>query len=137
MSISFINSNTFQIPILLSKTDKTLFIIKNSLDYSESSSIYVSIRSLIPPDLYLRHENSKIKISKYDQSILFRQDATFKLIFNQKKDLLAFQAINLPDYSYIATNEENTTNLTLIQLTQPIQINKFNKRFIFRLIPAI
>jgi hypothetical protein len=56
--------------------------MKQGLETLDSSPVYVSFLSLSIPNLYLRHEEEKIKIAKYDQSNFFRQDATFKLIFD-------------------------------------------------------
>lgn len=135
-SISFIDLNTFQIPISLSTINKTIFIMKKNLDFPDASSVYASFVSLIPPDLYLHHENGQIIISKYDQSILFRQDSTFKLIFDHKNNLIAFQLINVPDYVYIGVDSQNNPDLTLIQSKEQVTIDEFHKKFIFKIISA-
>jgi len=135
ISIKMIDSNICQTSVLMSTIDKTLFILKKGLDLSDTSSIYVSFVSLIQPDLYLRHENGRISIAKYDQSILFRQDATFKLIVDHEKDLVAFQAINVPDYFCLGLDNKNHSNLILNKCENTI-IDKLDRRFVFKIIAA-
>jgi hypothetical protein len=136
MSISNFDSSNIQIPIIMSIEKKSLFKIKRGLDFSDASSIYVSFVSLIPSDLYLRHENGRIIIEKNDQTILFRQDATFKLIFDYEKDFVAIQAINLPDYFYLAVDNEEHSNLTLKKCEEQTPVNELDQRFLFKIIPA-
>jgi len=136
MSISTFDSNDFQISVTMSIEKKSLFQIKKGLDLSDPSSIYVSFVCLIPSDLYLRHKNGRIIIEKNDQTILFRQDATFKLIFDYENDLVVIQAINLPDYFYLAVDNEKYSNLILTKCEKQMTIDKLDERFLFKVIPA-
>jgi hypothetical protein len=123
----------------MSQIDRSLFIIRDGLDKNiiekDSSTIYVSFSSILSSNTYLRHESARIKLTKNDQSTLFKQDATFKLLFSKnKKDLIAFESINLPSF-FVAVDQETQTALVLIQ-PQQIQtdIELLDKRFLFKFV---
>ncbi|CAF0766706.1 unnamed protein product [Adineta steineri] len=137
ISISYFNSNSLSILVSMSMKDRTLFSMKKGLDLVDTSSIYVSFKYFFSSNFYLRHEFSRLKLSKSDESILFRQDATFKLIFNYENDNVAFQAINLPYYSFLALDYETNTSLILIKYDQKIKFDQLDNRFIFKIIFAM
>jgi hypothetical protein len=118
----------------MSLKDKSLFIITEGLNLLDRSSVYISFVLLSLPNLYLRHQDDRVRFSKDDQSLLFRQDAMFKLIFDRERDLVAFQTINLPDYFYLALDNQTDTILVVIKLEPHITIDKFDKRFLFKII---
>lgn len=64
------------------KKDKSSFLITKGL-----SSLDLSFITLLLPNFYLRHEDGRIKLAKNDQTDLFKQDSTFKLIFDYQRDL--------------------------------------------------
>jgi hypothetical protein len=68
--------------------------------------------------------------------ILFGQDAIFKLIFDHEKDVVAFQKMNLPDYFYLTLDNESDASLVRMKLERQITINKFDNRFLFKIILA-
>ncbi len=116
--------------------EKSLFIMKKGLDLIDSSSVYVSFLSLSIPNLYIRHADGRIKVAKNDQSILFRQDATFKLIFDYRNDIVALQTINLPVTYFVALSNDTEPCLILIPLNPQPTVELFDERFVFKLIPA-
>jgi hypothetical protein len=136
ISTKYFHSNANQSLVSMSSKDKSLFIMKQGLETLDSSSVYVSFLSLSIPNLYLRHEEGKIKIAKYDQSNYFRQDATFKLIFDHRNDVVVLQTINLPKQLFVALSNEQEPNLILSSLNQQSNVDQFDVRFIFKLITA-
>ncbi|CAF1225730.1 unnamed protein product [Rotaria sp. Silwood1] len=134
VSTKFFRPNDNQSLISMSTNDKSLFIMKKGLNLLDTSSVYVSFLSLSSPNLYIRHEDAQIKISKYDYSPLFKKDATFKLIFDVQTDTVVFQTINLSKKYFIALNNEAEPGLILVQAKEPSTINQFDKRFTFKLI---
>lgn len=122
----------------MSSFDRSAFTFKSALDESvlerDCESIYVSFSSTVVERIFLRHENGRVKLGKNDQSSLFFQDATFRLIVSgRNKDMVAFQSTNA-DNAYIAV--DNTTNTALV-LIQPNNtehnIDVFDKKFLFKL----
>jgi hypothetical protein len=136
ISILILDSSAYRTSVSMSTNDKSLFVMKKGLECKDSSSIYVSFLYLSSSNLYLRHENGRIKLSKNDQTSLFKQDATFKLIFDDKNDIVAFQTINLQNYFFLALNNETNTSLIVTQSGQQTTIGKFDDRFIFKIISA-
>ncbi|CAF1565207.1 unnamed protein product, partial [Adineta steineri] len=63
--------------------------------------------------------------------------ATFKLIFNYENNNVAFQAINLPYYSFLALDYETNTSLILIKYDQKIKFDQLDNGFIFKIIFAM
>jgi hypothetical protein len=123
----------------MSQIDRSLFIVKDGLDKNiieeDSSTIYVSFESIIAQNTYLRHQSGRLKLTKNDQSTLFKQDATFKLLFGKtKKDFIAFESINLPTF-FLAVDQETQTALVLLQSQQTLtDIELLDKRFLFKFI---
>ncbi len=136
ISTKYFHSNVNQSVVSMSIKDKSLFIMKQGLETLDSSSVYVSFLSLSIPNLYLRHEEGKIKIAKYDKSNSFRQDATFKLIFDNRNDIVALQTINLPKQLYMALSNDPEPALILLPLQEQSTVDQFDIRFIFKLITA-
>jgi hypothetical protein len=118
----------------MSINDKSLFIIKKSLASLDPSIVSVSFASLALPNLYLRHQDGRVILTKNDETDLFRQDATFKLMVDNQKEVFAFQAINLADSFYLALDNETNATLVIIKLEPHITIDKLDKRFLFRII---
>ncbi|CAF1083469.1 unnamed protein product [Rotaria sordida] len=138
LSALILDSSASQTSITMSQIDRSLFLITNAL-YEKSfendcSTIYISILTAPGHSTYLRHENGRIKLGKNDQSTLFEQDATFKLITSKiNKDMVVFQSINVPD-SYIAIDTETKAALMLTHLdTNSLNIDSLEKRFLFKL----
>ena len=123
----------------MSQIDRTLFIIKDGLyeePYSkESTTIYISFLLPTVSNTYLRHESARIKLTKSDQSTLFKQDATFKLLYGTtRKDVVAFESINLPQY-FIGVDPDSQTALVLTQPPQLFNdIELLDQRFLFKLV---
>ena len=108
------HSNINQSSVSMAIKEKSLFVLKRGLEMLDSSSIYVSFLSLSIPNLYLRHQDGVIKLAKNDQSTLFRQDATFKLTFDQRNEIVAFQAVNIPTAKfYISLSGDSEPTLIL------------------------
>jgi len=118
----------------MSINHKTLFIIKKGLISLDPSLIYVSFALLSSPNLYLRHRNGRVTLDKNDQSDLFKQDATFKLIFDHQTELVAFQTINLQDYFYLALDDQTNSILIVKKIDRQFNIDNFNNRFLFKFI---
>ena len=116
--------------------EKSLFVIKRGLDMRDSSSVYVSFLSLSIPNLYLRHQEGTIKLAKNDQSILFRQDTTFKLIFDHRNDIVAFQASNLPGKFYVTLSNDQEPILILTPFDGEQSTDRIDSRSLFKLIVA-
>jgi len=123
----------------MTTVDQSLFLIKDGLDFNnyenDSSSIYVSFSLLLIPNVYLRHEDGRIKLAKNDQLNLFKQDATFKLIINtDRQDMVALESINLPK-SYVSVDPDSKTALIL---EEPEDIHRsiehLDGRFLFKFI---
>ena len=72
---------TEQSSILLSPKDRSPFIIKQGSYSRDTSSIYVALCALSILGLYIHHQNAIVKLSIDDHSDVFKQDATFRLIF--------------------------------------------------------
>lgn len=123
----------------MSQIDRTLFIIKDGLyeePYSKDSTIiYISFLFPTLSNTYLRHENARIKLIKSDQSALFKQDSTFKLLYGTtRKDVVAFESINLPQY-FIGVDPDSQTALVLTQPPQLFSdIELLDQRFLFKLV---
>jgi hypothetical protein len=119
----------------MSINHKTLFIIKKGFISLDPSVVYVSFALLSSPNLYLRHRNGRVTLDKYDQSDLFKQDATFKLIVNKdREDMVALESINLPR-SYVAVDSDSKTALIL---EEPEDVHRsiehLDGRFLFKFI---
>jgi hypothetical protein len=110
--------------------------MKKGLNCLDSSSVYVSFLYYSSSNLYLRHENGRIKLSKNDQTNLFKQDATFKLIFDHRNDIVAFQTINLSESVFLSVNADTNTTLIVTNYQQQTTVDKFDKQFIFKIISA-
>ena len=139
VSALVVDPEGIQSSVTMSQIDRTLFLIKDGLSdqpYSkESSIIYLSFLSTTVSNTYLRHENARIKLTKSDQSKLFAEDATFKLLFGRtRKDVIAFESINLPQH-YIGVDPDSQTALVLSQPTQLFNdIELLDQRFLFKLV---
>lgn len=122
----------------MSQTDKSLFLIANSLDDAvhrvNPQNIYIALASTVVRDLYIRHQNTRISIEKDDDSILFGQDATFRLLISKKDaNLVAFQIINIPN-SYISVDPELKTVLVAEESKIPdADVDELDERFLFSL----
>ncbi|CAF3555701.1 unnamed protein product [Rotaria sp. Silwood1] len=138
ISAIILDSSAYQTTITMSPINRSLFLITNPLDENsfenDSSTVYVSFLSLAAPNTYLRHKNRRINLGKNDQSIPFKQDATFKLLIGTRnKDMVAFQSINVPE-SYIATDTEIRMALFLQQPKEKqLNIDYFDNKFLFKL----
>lgn len=128
-----------QSSVTMSQIDRSLFLIKDGLyeePYSkESTIIYLSFLLPSLSNTYLRHENARIKLSKSDGTDLLKQDSTFKLLFGtRRKDVVAFESINLPQY-FIGVDPDSQTALVLNQPSQFFQdIELLDQRFLFKLV---
>ena len=116
--------------------EKSLFVIKRGLEQMDSSSVYVSFLSLSIPNLYLRHQDGTIKLAKNDQSSLFRQDATFKLIFDHRNDIVAFQAVNIPGKFYMTLSADFEPTLILVPCDAEPSTDRIDSRSLFKFIVA-
>ncbi|CAF0924588.1 unnamed protein product [Rotaria sp. Silwood1] len=138
LSALILDSSASQTSITMSQTNRSLFLITNPLDQNsfenDCSTVFISISTVPGCDTYMRHENRRIKLGKNDQSILFKQDATFKLLTSKiKKDIVVFQSINIPE-SYISIDTDTNIALMLTQLEKsPSNIDSLDKRFLFKL----
>jgi len=136
-TLSTCDSNIFQPYLLMSNKSQSLFILRKGLDLSDASSIYVSFASWSRPNYYLRHENGKLKISDNDHSILFRQDATFKLIFDQQHQNVAMQAVNLAN-NHLLTYDSKNNVLFLSRYDKSIIItSELDRQFLFKITPYL
>ncbi len=139
LSALILDASGQQTSITMSELDRSLFKITTGLDqnsYENScSNIYLSFLTTSIRNAYLRHENGRIKLRKNDQSDLFKQDATFKLLkSNQNKSFVAFQSINIPR-SYLSIDSETKTSLILSEPKSQIKtIDDLDDRFLFELI---
>jgi hypothetical protein len=120
----------------MSTKTRSLFVLKKGLDLSDASSIYVSFASWSRPNYYLRHANGQLQMSLNDNSILFRQDSTFKLLFDQKKENCIIQAINLPNYHMLSFDVKDNSRLFLARYDKPLIINEIDKQFLFNITPS-
>ncbi|CAF0975087.1 unnamed protein product [Rotaria magnacalcarata] len=138
VSALILDPTALRTSIVISRIDRTLFLITNPLNErlveNNSSIIYISLLSTVVPNAYLRHENARIILRKNDESISFKQDATFKLLISKNnKNVVAFQALDLAD-SYIAIDSESKTALVLRQpKSKQLDIDHFDTRFLFEL----
>ncbi len=134
-----IDSNSQKTSITMTTVDRSLFLIKDGLDFNkyenDSSNIYVSFSLLLIPNVYLRHEDGRIKLAKNNQLTLFKQDATFKLIINKdRQDMVALESINLPK-SYVAVDSDSRTALILEEPEDVHRsIENLDGRFLFKFI---
>jgi hypothetical protein len=143
LSALILDASGQQTSITMSELDRSLFKITTGLDqnsYENScSNIYLSFLTTLAPNSYLRHQNGRINLRKNDQSSLFKQDATFKLLkSNQKKDMVAFESINVP-YSFIAVGSQPETSVILAQAKLKTKrtmktIDDLDDRFLFKLV---
>ena len=123
----------------MSKFYRTSLLITNPLDENSfenaGSTIHVSFTSPEVPNTYLRHENGRIRLGRNDQSTLFKQDATFRLLINElNPNIVAFQPVNIPG-SYVAIDTETQTTLILSQSERQMSyIYNLEKRFLFELV---
>ncbi|CAF0841093.1 unnamed protein product [Rotaria sordida] len=136
ISTKYFRSNDNQSLISMSTNDKSLFIMKKGLNLLDPYSVYVSFLSLSSPNWYIRHEDAQIKISKNDNSHLFKQDATFKLLFDHQTDTVVFQTINLSKKFFITLNNQAKPDLILSQSKEESTISQFDKQFTFKLISS-
>mgnify|MGYP001953214303 CR=1 FL=1 len=118
----------------MSVQDSSSFIMKQGLESFEGPSIYVSFVLSSQSDLYLRHLAGRIVLSRTDQSILFRQDATFQLISSNETDLVVLQAINLASNNFVALDQEANSSLVIESHLRHIKIKELEERFFFRII---
>ena len=60
----------------------------------------ISLESVNYPHHYLRHQNSKLYLHKYEASTLFKKDATFTVheALDGKKGGASFQTVNFPHH---------------------------------------
>ena len=139
MSALVVDSWASQTLISMSKFDRTSLLITNPLDENSfensGSTIHVSFTSPEVPNTYLRHENGRIRLGRNDQSTLFKQDATFKLLISElNSNIVAFQPVNIAG-SYVAIDNETQTILILSQPERQMSnICSLEKRFLFELI---
>ncbi|GAE89172.1 adhesion or S-layer protein [Acetivibrio straminisolvens JCM 21531] len=57
----------------------------------------ISFESKNHPGYYLKHENFKIILKKYEDTDLYKEDATFKVVPGlANEDLISFQSFNYP-----------------------------------------
>ncbi len=143
VSALVVDISSHQSSITVSEFDRSLFNITIGLDsnsYERScSNIYLSFLTTLAPNSYLRHENGRINLGKNDQSDLFKQDSTFKLLkSNQNKDMVAFESINVP-YSFIAVGSQPETSVILAQAKLKTKrtmktIDDLDDRFLFKLV---
>jgi hypothetical protein len=120
----------------MSTKARSLFILKKGLDLSDASSIYVSFASWSRPNYYLRHENGQLKMANNDNSILFRQDSTFKLLFDQQRENCAILAINLGNYHLLNFDIKNNANLLLTRYDKPtLIISELDRQYLFKITP--
>jgi hypothetical protein len=120
----------------MSTKARSLFILKKGLDLSDASSIYVSFASWSRPNYYLRHENGQLKMANNDNSILFRQDSTFKLLFDQQRENCAILAINLGNYHLLNFDVKNNANLLLTRYDKPtVIISELDRQYLFKITP--
>ncbi len=135
-TISTCDSDGFQPSLLMSTKARSLFILKKGLDLSDASSIYVSFASWSRPNYYLRHENGQLKMANNDNSILFRQDSTFKLLFDQQRENCAILAINLGNYHLLNFDVKNNANLLLTRYDKPtVIISELDRQYLFKITP--
>ncbi|CAF4662316.1 unnamed protein product [Rotaria sp. Silwood2] len=136
LSALILDSAASQTSVTMSQIDRSLFLITNPLDKksfeNDCSAIYISVLTVPGYDTYLRHEKRRIKLGKNDQSILFEQDATFKLLTSKiNKDMVVFQSTNIPE-SYIAIDTDTRAVLMLTHLEEiPLNIDSLDQRFLF------
>lgn len=121
--------------VIISSGEKTLFNIVSGLDASlaehDPSSIYLSFSLSSSPKAFLRHYDGQIKLSKNDDSDLFKKDATFKLIPNpHEPNTYAFQATNLRDM-FISVDLETKAALILNEHS-PNVIENLSQTLLFR-----
>lgn len=129
------HSNINQSSVPMAIKEKSLFVVKRGLEMLDSSSIYVSFLSLSIPNLYLRHQDGVIKLAKNDQSTLFRQDATFKLTFDHRNEIVAFQAVNIPTKFYISLSADPEPTLILAPCDAE-SIDRMDPKSLFKFIVA-
>ncbi|CAF0838775.1 unnamed protein product [Adineta steineri] len=95
-------------------------------------NIFISFSSYSENNIYLRHVNGRVTLTKNNQLTLFKQDATFKLIMNEEKNMVAFESINIPEY-YIAVDPDSKTALILEKPQKKVlTINDLNEEFLFK-----
>jgi hypothetical protein len=64
-----------------------------------ADSRYVSFESLNYPGHYLRHQDFRLKLQKFDGSQLFRQDATFMMVPGLADgSWSSFESVNYPGH---------------------------------------
>ena len=136
VSTKYFHSNINQSFVSMAVKEKSLFVIKRGLEQMDSSSVYVSFLSLSIPNLYLRHQDGTIKLAKNDQSSLFRQDATFKLIFDHRNDIVAFQAVNIPGKFYMTLSADFEPTLILVPCDAEPSTDRIDSRSLFKFIVA-
>jgi hypothetical protein len=135
ISTLVLDSEGVQTSVIMSQRDRSLFTIQAALDQTRSVqdplSIHLSFLSLSTPNSYLRHFSGRIRLSKFDNSDIFRQDATFKLIeTNQRGNSFSLESTNLPQL-YMCVDTETKAALVLTDL-QTTGMQNLNETFLFR-----
>lgn len=94
-------------------------------------SIFVSFSTNDAPDVYLRHQLGRIKLSKYEDSTLFRQDATFKIIETaSRSNIFIFESTNIPR-NYISLDKEGKSTL-ILTFVENVVTEKIDRTYFFR-----
>lgn len=124
-----------QTSVIMSQREKALFMIHTALDTSQSENdplgVYLSFGSADAPNTFLRHYTGRIRLSKHDQTDIFKKDATFKLIeSSHESNAYSIESTNMPQ-SFISVDPETKAALILTSL-QTTEAGKINETFLFR-----
>ncbi|CAF0825085.1 unnamed protein product [Adineta steineri] len=136
ISAFILDADVEQTSITMTEIDRSLFLIRDGLEQNtyetNSTDIFISFSSYSENNIYLRHVNGRVTLAKNNQLTLFKQDATFKLIMNEEKNMVAFESINIPEY-YIAVDPDSKTALILEKSQKKVlTINDLNEEFLFK-----
>ena len=140
VSALILDASNHQTSITMSLSDASLFNVTVALDRNsyerDGSFIFVSFATTLVPNTYLRHEDGRIKLRKDDQSILFREDSTFKLLQSDKtRGMVAFEPINVRG-SYLTVDSDSKSTLVIEAPKSKMvkTIDELERRFLFKLV---
>jgi len=140
VSALILDASGFQSSVIMSEKEQDPMIIKTGLDETsferDGSSTFISFLFATAVNSYLRHENGRIRLSRYQNEYLFKGDATFKLFSSSKnREIVAFESINLPGH-LIQVDPETKTAIVLVQPNSHFtgDIDQLDKSFLFQFI---